>query len=88
MSYVFNNILSHIRCGFRAVAKAIHHSVNIASNTFIRSCGYPPLNKRKHGLKWLKVKNAYKVTLNFFLATLQIEHNVLQKSFKIALINH
>ena len=33
-------------------------------------------------------ENAYKVTQNFFSATLQIEHNVLQKSFKIALINH
>ena len=70
---------SHIRYGFRAGAKAIQHSVNIASNTFIRSCGYPPLNKRKHGLKWLKVKDAYKVTLNSFSATLQIEHNFFFK---------
>ena len=72
---------SHIRYGFRAGAKAIQHSVNIASKTFIRSCGYPPLNKRKHGLKWLKVKNAYKVTLNSFSATLQIEHNFFSRKF-------
>ena len=79
---------SHIRYGFRAGAKAIQHSVNIASNTFIRSCGYPPINERKRGLKWLKVKNAYKVTLNSFSATLQIEHNFFQESFKTALVNH
>ena len=73
---------------FSCRRKAIQHSVNIASNTFIRSCGYPPINERKRGLKWWKVKNAYKVTLNSFSATLQIEHNFFQESFKTALVNH
>ena len=36
---------SHIVYVFRAVAKAIQHSVNIASSTFIRSCGYPPIKE-------------------------------------------